>query len=437
MLKRKLYLQIYGTIIASLLAVVIISGIVFSMFGRDRLDQHLYEIAGKMAWLTLPAATASQGDQQKAVERLGRELEISVSLFDSNRQLLGTFGGPRRIPKRILEDLEDDRADGKSRRFKHWHRMKRGRSWILVLPDSRLLAIDLGKRRPRHPILMLLAYLVLISAVVLLVAYPFVRKLTSRLERLQSGVEKIGSGDLSARVDVKGSDEVAHLATSFNDAAGRIERLLNSNKLLLANASHELRTPLSRIRLGVEMLKKDGDSKRHTALQNDISELDGLIDEILLMSRLDANSKLEIKEEIDLLALAAEECAHYSHCTLSGDNATVVGDSRLLRRLLRNLLDNAAKHGKPPVKIKLESKSDQIHLQVFDSGGGIHEQNRQHVFEPFYRSPGKQNVEGFGLGLSLVKQIAETHGGSVRILDGPNSIVEVILPCVTGRSVDA
>ena len=87
-------------------------------------------------------------------------------------------------------------------------------------------------------------------------AYPLVRRLAGRLERLQAGVEQLGAGDLAARVKIEGKDEVARLAESFNRAAERIEELVGSHKLLLANASHELRTPLSRIRLGVEFLKE-------------------------------------------------------------------------------------------------------------------------------------------------------------------------------------
>src|SRR6266571_3746341 len=93
-------------------------------------------------------------------------------------------------------------------------------------------------------------------------AYPVVRRLTSRLERLQAGVESLGAGELSARVKVEGSDEVARLAGSFNRAAGRIEELVGAHKALLANASHELRTPLARIRMAVELMKENADPKR-------------------------------------------------------------------------------------------------------------------------------------------------------------------------------
>src|SRR5437867_583890 len=133
------------------------------------------------------------------------------------------------------------------------------------------------------------------------------RGLTRRLERLQAGVETLGSGNLTARVAVQGRDEVARLAESFNRAAGRIEDLVGAHRMLLANASHELRTPLSRIRLALDLFERSGEAKYKADLERDINELEGLIEEILLASRLDAMPALQTTEDIDLLALAAEE----------------------------------------------------------------------------------------------------------------------------------
>src|SRR5262249_9606917 len=152
------------------------------------------------------------------------------------------------------------------------------------------------------------------ALIVAVAAFPVVRRVTRRLERLQQGVESLGAGDLSARVKVEGRDEVARLAQSFNGAAARIERLVGAHKMLLANPSHELRTPLTRIRLAIELLKQEVDPQRKAELEKDIAELDQLIDEILLTSRLDAVSALEVEEDVDLLALAAEECARYEGC---------------------------------------------------------------------------------------------------------------------------
>jgi signal transduction histidine kinase len=176
--------------------------------------------------------------------------------------------------------------------------------------------------------------------VIAICAYPLVRRLTRRLERLQAGVESLGAGKLSARVKVEGKDEVARLAESFNRAAARIEELVSAHKMLLANTSHELRTPLSRIRLGIELMKDNADPVRKAALGRDIAELDGLIEQILLSSRLDATKAVEAPEEIDLLALAAEEAARYEQCSVAGIPVVITGNRALLQRMVRDLLDN-------------------------------------------------------------------------------------------------
>ena len=418
---RRLYLQIYFTIIASLVMVVVVSGIVFTIFDRGGFDERVFDVTAHLTWKALPPATASNEEQADALTALVREFDMQVTLFDANREVIAATSIPLPPPRRKI------RGDG-------WHRHKGirgfGPVWVTRFPDGRLFAVDLRQRRDGHPIVGLIILLACVSIGIGLSAYPFVRKLTGRLERLQGGVEKLGAGDLSARVEVEGKDEVARLATSFNDASSKIERLVNSNRQLLANASHELRTPLARVRMGVELLKSKPDPKRQEALENDIAELDQLIDEILLMSRLDTNAAPQLNENIDVLALAAEECSRYEGCELSGDVCEVRGNSKLLRRAIRNLLDNAHKHGEPPVALNIKALDFDVCIQISDSGDGIPEDHRDHVFEPFYRAPGRQNVQGYGLGLALVRQIAETHGGRVHLTqNGPTkSTVELVLP---------
>lgn len=417
MLRRRLYLQIYFTIIASLVIVVVLTALLWNVFGRNQMNREVFDIAGRLAYLTLPAADAPDSRQGEAVDRLGRELGIDISLFDRRRRLIAATG-------RASPPPSPSTPPG------GWRRMRGGPNWALGLPDGRWLVVNLGRHGVRHPLLNLALFLGSVALGVGLGAYPFVRRLTRRLERLQKGVERIGSGDLAARVEVKGRDEVAGLAESFNEAAEKIEKLLGVHRLLLANASHELRTPLSRIRLGVEMLKNGDDPARRAALQQDIAELDTLIDEILLMSRLDAGSHADLSQRVDLVALVAEECARYADCTLSGWAPEIPGDPRLLRRLVRNLLENAHNHAAPPVEAEIAYSADGVALTVSDGGDGITEADREKVFQPFYRAPGKQKVEGYGLGLPLVRQIAEAHRGSVTILpraQAPSSI-RVTLP---------
>jgi signal transduction histidine kinase len=250
--------------------------------------------------------------------------------------------------------------------------------------------------------------------VIAIAAFPIMRQISRRLERLQQGVEALGAGHFTTRVSVEGRDEVARLATAFNDAAGRIEELVGAHKSLLANASHELRTPLARIRLAVELMKESADAKRSAGLEQDIAELDRLVDEILLASRLDAVTEILRTEDLDLLALAAEECARYEEAQLEGTSVNVRGDPRLLRRLLRNLLENARRHGAPPTQVRVASDGSTARVTVRDNGRGVPPAELEAVFRPFYRLKDSDSSSSAGLGLALVRQIAERHGGDAR-----------------------
>src|SRR6516162_11092965 len=136
--------------------------------------------------------------------------------------------------------------------------------------------------------------------------------------------------------------------------------------MLLANASQELRTPLALMRLGFELVVAH--PERKVELERDIAELDQLVDEILLVSRLDATEQLDVREDVELAALAAEECARYDDCELEAKPVTVSGDPMLLRRMIRNLIENAHLHGKPPIEVTVAREDDRAVLNVLDHG---------------------------------------------------------------------
>jgi signal transduction histidine kinase len=270
-------------------------------------------------------------------------------------------------------------------------------------------------------------------------AWPLVRRLTRRLENLRLRVEELGAGDLAARAPVEGSDEIAALARSFNRAADRIQELVGAQRRQLAFASHELRSPLTRLRVSLEVLGGDEGVKRRA--ESDIAELDGLIDELLEASRLQAGRGRERDEEVDLLALAAEEAAR-TGADLAGEPAAVVGDARLLRRLVRNLLENARRHGRgAEVEIRvLRGERGGARLLVADRGPGVPQSERERVFEAFHRPPGTAETgAGHGLGLALVRQIARAHGGEALCSgrEGGGSVFEVQLPGNSPRNVRA
>jgi signal transduction histidine kinase len=174
---------------------------------------------------------------------------------------------------------------------------------------------------------------------------------------------------------------------------------------------------LARIRLALELVQESVDPKRRAGLEQDIAELDWLVDEILLASRLDAVADTIEAQEIDLLALAAEESARYDAAHVEGATCMIRGDARLLRRLLRNLLENAARHGFPPthVRIARDAGAGATTITVWDHGPGVPAAEFENVFRPFYSAQnGRPRTKGTGLGLSLVRQIARRHGGEAR-----------------------
>ncbi len=315
--------------------------------------------------------------------------------------------------------------------------------------------------------------LVFLALAVAVGTYPIVRRLTKRLEAVQTGVERWGQGDLSTRLVEDGRDEVAFLAQRFNHSAEQIQTLLTdqktllasqtallaSQKSLLANASHELRSPLARIRMGLELMaptfgtdvsslppegansSRGGPSKNSlpasqfsTGLKEEIKrniiELDQLIEEILLASRLDAQeADLGTVETVDLVGLAAEECARVGAelevQTASSQELVVKGVSKLLRRALRNLLENAARHGAGSsgageITLSLRTTQGDVLITVCDRGPGVPAAYQERIFEPFFRLPGaSERSGGAGLGLALVKSIASRHGGSVSCENRP------------------
>lgn len=253
------------------------------------------------------------------------------------------------------------------------------------------------------------------SSLTALIAWPVVRHLTKRLESLRHSVEAWGAGDLAARAPVMGSDEITIVAESFNDAAERVETLIASNHALLANASHELRSPLARLRMGVELFESEATTARRDEIYRNLGELDVLVGEILLSSRLNHTELAEPLQRVDLLAIAAEEAAQVG-LEVTGVSVEVLGDARLLHRLVRNLIQNAIRHGEQPVEIAVSFGTNAAELAIRDHGQGIPQTDTDRVFEPFYRPGGHgEAAGGWGLGLALVRQIAERHGGSVRV----------------------
>jgi signal transduction histidine kinase len=425
---RNLYLRIYLTVVLVLLLFALAAGWLFQQNverERETVQAAWSERAGGWAALienSLPPAAASDAEQAAALAEWSHRLRLPLALDDARGRRIaasesyarreGEFGGPP--PRAVRLPLSDGRS-----------------LWIARAPGAlRAAAAERHGGRPPPPWpgaprwmvpgggVGLVVALVVLFVAVALGAWPVVRRLTRRLEALQRGVETFGAGQLSHRVDAGGRDEVAAVATSFNRAAERIEALVASHRSLLANASHELRSPLARLKMALSLLETAGPESRarlQAEIERNIRELDVLVEEVLLASRLDAPRETDPRERVALLPLAAEEASRVN-AVVGGDDAVVQGDERLLRRALRNLLENAQRYGggEPPEVSVVEGERE-VQLRVADRGPGIPEAERERIFQPFYRLPGHaEQAGGVGLGLSLVRQIAQAHHGRVR-----------------------
>ena len=457
---RSLTLRIYLTVLVALALFAMVSGwLVQRHFDRER----EYFVASAQervaAWAdllqrSLPGADAPPAEQAAALSDWSMRLRLPLALDDAHGKRIGASDAY----------LEREADDMPGRRRAQAVRLEDGRTLWMMRPPPRAggpgrAGMDGGLRmgsgmsaaRPGLPPASPLAWwpglpggvgiaalLLVLFAAIAAGAWPVVRRLTRRLDALKQGVEAFGAGALHHRVAEDGRDEVAALGASFNRAAARIEALLRSQQSLLANASHELRSPLARLKMAVSMLEDAPAGLSSTQrerlrqeIHTNIGELDALVEEVLLASRLESGAALQRNDAVDLLALAAEEGSRIQ-AGVEGQTVQVAGDERLLRRALRNLLENAHRYGVDAVSVSVRrSNTGQAEVLVCDRGPGVPEAYRERIFEPFFRLPGHAEREGgVGLGLALVRQIAVAHGGSVRCepREGGGSCFRLSLP---------
>lgn len=435
-MRRHLYLRFYFAFVAiAVVCVLVVAGASKWVFDHERTVPGQVARCLRAVGSRLPPTDAPHLD--RALHRRAKELESEVSLFSSDGALLSQTGTDLPPPDSMGPPLQWFHAQGRG-------------GLHVKLEDGRWFAVVGPPRRGPRPYTFFPTMLVLILVVVGVGALPVARRVTRRLESLKRGVESWGEGHLSARVPVEGADEVAQLAERFNWAAERIERLVTRQRRVLAHASHELRSPLTRMRMALELLD-DGTPEKRRLIESagrDAEELDALIGDVLLAARLDAIGEEASAERVpvDLAALARDEAerhdAAFATHDLPDSGAFVSGDITMLRRLIRNLVDNAAKYGQGgPIELTVRGAGSQLIVEVADRGPGLPAGEEHRVFEPFYRPAGHAEGAhgGVGLGLSLVQQVAEHHGGTVVYSprQGGGSVFTVTIPAAPPAAASA
>lgn len=414
--RSRLYLQVYLAFLGIVVMFAIATVATFVLLHNDAEDLARVRLAERVVTELLPPASAPIAELEATLGSWHEDLGLDLTVRDAQGVAMANTG-------RLLEwpEREVDQAG--------FIRVRKGRMTAGVrLRDGRVALVS----REREVRLHWFFGLAILGIAIAFGAHPLARRITRRLERLRVRVEELGRGDLGARVEVEGRDEVAELARSFNAAAARIEALVQTQTSVLAGASHELRSPLTRMRMAVELLDDGERAELLTRMRDDIHELDELIEELLAASRFQTNvMRREDRTEVDLLALAAEEAARVG-AEVAGESTPYRGEARWLVRMLRNLLENARRHSRAEhISVTVTPLGNGAQIIVEDDGDGIPEAFRERIFEPFYRPPGMRegHDRGVGLGLALVRQIAERHGGKAHCdahpVQGTRFVVEL------------
>jgi signal transduction histidine kinase len=245
------------------------------------------------------------------------------------------------------------------------------------------------------------------------------RHIAMPLRQLARAAHELGAGKLDRRVTLHwGAYEIRELADAFNEMAHRIETQVKSQKELLGAVSHELRTPLARLRVLVGSLAEtEHDQKLSFNMEREILELDALVGELLAGARVDAGALQRRDLDVaDILRVCIERSdLPQTSLQIAPDATRVQADATLLSRALMVLLDNVRKHGGgTQIAIVVDCPEDGVtRFRVQDDGAGFDPEDLPKLFAPFARGRGESPDEhrGLGLGLYLVKRIAEAHGG--------------------------
>ena len=296
-----------------------------------------------------------------------------------------------------------------------------GTGWIMQLGP-------LYQMNPYPPQLLILIGLLGLSLIGLTV-YLLVRQLEQRLSVLEGAATRIAAGNLETRVPDVGTDSVGRLAAAFNGMARHLQRLLAVQREMVSAVAHELRTPVARLRFGLEMsAEAQTDEARRKYLEGmdgDIDDLDALVDEMLVYSRLERGSPTLHFQQVDLGALVDQVIGELAplrpdvsvrrgECATAADGSCwAEAEPQYLRRALSNLITNAMRHAESRVQVSFTIDGQTVRLEVDDDGPGVPEADWEKVFTPFLRLDDSRTRAsgGHGLGLSIVRRIIYWHGG--------------------------
>jgi signal transduction histidine kinase len=414
-------------LLAAAMTFVLVSGAqrAFSIGWRDAARPLLMDYVDRLtAEVTEGGATPNVARAQALVERLPITVRIE---------------GPQ-VQWASHPDDDDDWGD--RRRDREWAR-EAPRLLQRTTADGHTLRFGIDgtafERRPR-----LIGYALAAVLLITGLAWLVVRHLLRPLNDIGAGARRFGAGDFGEPIPVRHPrrpDELGQLALTINTMGHDIHQMLEAKRALLLAISHELRSPITRARLNAELLPEAGDVQpQREALLRDLQEMATLVSDLLESERLATRHAALQREPTNLGALAAEVLRELgarhpgaSQVTVhaQGDLSALLLDAARMRLLLRNLLDNALRHGgdaaRPP-ELHLRRTAAGVEIEVRDHGPGVPEAQLQQLAEPFYRpdSARTRTAGGVGLGLYLCRLVAQAHGGTLTLRNAAPGLSAVV-----------
>lgn len=326
----------------------------------------------------------------------------------------------------------------------HWRDEDRPRLLERTTPDGHRIVFGLAdlpwKNQPRTIGWATLGLLLLITGL----AYGYLSRLLRPLDDIRAGAQRFGRGEFDQPIKVRRRDELGDLAGQVNTMARDIHKMLDGQRALLLAISHELRSPLTRARLNAELLPEGpATDVARSALLRDLAEMRDLIADLLEGERLSGGKAAMQLESTDLAGLLAEVVqaradAAAVRLQLAGVLPQVAVDRVRLRLAVRNLLDNAVRHGGaqvPAPELTLDVVGGRVRIVVRDFGPGVQEAQLAHLGEPFYRTDEARlrSTGGVGLGLYLARLVAQAHGGELAFRNAhPGLEATLSLPARSG-----
>jgi signal transduction histidine kinase len=416
---NRLFFRFFVLVMLSITAATFVIYFVFARLFGDPFDDIARRQASAQVFLIEQYEDQAPADEWLA--RLNKVREVSDVRFDliPLREARTQVPGGRQAPLERGDIVFDPAHKALFRRVD-----RDGQRYIgsdeEVLRATKL-PIDLGQA-----LLMEAVRYVVVALALLVPIALWSRRHWQGLQTLARVADEFGAGQLSARAQMRPRDAAYPLAERMNAMAARIQDLVEAQKNLLHSVSHELRTPIARLEFALELLSgRAGDpalAKRIRAMEGDVTELKELVDELLSMSRLDS-ARAPQRAPVALAPLL-HECADGLHprpqrlrCELADGLGEVDGDRRLLARAVGNLMRNAQKYAAAEVALLAHRREHGIEIAVEDDGPGIPEDEREKIFEPFYRLDRSRDraTGGFGLGLSIARKAIALHGGTLRV----------------------